>query len=220
MATVLDDPIDKARGYAFEFGMDLANHLPMVLWAMRRLGGSVEDAERFTHHYLEENKLAAVRPSPGPIEPDRWDDHVGDRAYEGAYRTFFVQELKRLDEDALLRHYLPRLAPGLPASALHALMRLAYAFDAKSTNETAQALAYWATTYLHLGGRVGGKPQTNDPVEVLGLIAQEPAFRGIEPERDLLWEFMRSMAQKPEFEPVYNWLAIDAETIPKMAHGS
>ncbi len=209
-----------ARELAFEFGMDLSNHLPMVLWALNRLGGTVEDAERFTAKYKRENSVGPVRPSPGPIEPDSWTDHLGERAYEAAYREFFASELERLGEGRLLETYLPSLAPGIAASALHAFMRLAYAFDARSPDETARALAYWASTYLRLGEGIGSAVHDAEPLEVLQRIAEEPAFRAIEPERDLLWEFMRSMAQKPEFRPVQDWLRVDDDTVAKMAHAS
>lgn len=215
-----DDRLISAREDAFEFGMDLANHLPMVLWALRRIGGTDQDVERFEACYRRDNALKPVVASPGPIEPDTWTDHCGDRAYEAAYRAFFAQELRRYGEGALLRHYLPTLASGVTASAFHALMRLAYAFDAASDEETAKALAYWATTYLSLGASEGAEPRTSEPAAVLSMIAAEPAFRGIEPPRDLLWEFMAATARQPEFKQVHDWLEIDHQTVPKMAQAS
>ena len=46
------------------------------------------------------------------------------------------------------------------------------------------------------------------------------AFRHVEPERDLLWHFMRAVAQKPEFAPVVDMLAIGPETHDRVARCS
>ena len=46
------------------------------------------------------------------------------------------------------------------------------------------------------------------------------AFRQVEPERDLLWHFMRAIAEKPEFVPVVDMLAIGPETHDRVARCS
>ena len=46
------------------------------------------------------------------------------------------------------------------------------------------------------------------------------AFRHVEPERDLLWHFMRAVSQKPEFAPVVDMLAIGPETHDRIARCS
>ena len=98
--------------------------------------------------------------------------------------------------------------PGIAASATHALMRMAYATMTDSDEETGVALGYWAATYLPLCASRGARPSTDDPAEVLAFMYGPEAFRHIEPERDLLWHFMRAVAAKPEFEPVVDMLAI------------
>lgn len=210
----------EARALSVEFGNDLANHLPMVLWAQQRLGGTDVDAERFAAHYVAANGCTPPASSPAPIGPEAWTEHFGDRRFESAYRAFFASELGRLGEAELLARYLPRLVPGIAASALHSLMRLAYAIDAQSPAEVATALAYAATTYLPLGQGVGAAPRTPDPGGVLALMAEEPAFRDVTCENTLLWHFMRRMTEIPEFRPVYDWLEVGPETITTMARDS
>lgn len=225
MKTTLAPPtfaatLAEARALSVEFGTDLANHLPMVLWAQHRLGGDEADAARLASAYVAANGCRRPLPSPAPIEPDAWTARLGDRRFEAAYRSFFAAESARLGQAALLARYLPPLVPGVAASALHALMRLAYALDAASPEEVATSLAYAAATWLPLGQGVGAAPRTADPGGVLALMAGEPAFRGVSCESTLLWRFMERMSAIPEFAPVYDWLEVGPDTIPRMARDS
>jgi hypothetical protein len=115
--------------------------------------------------------------------------------------------------------YLPDM-PGIAASATHAFMRMAYATMTDSDEETGVALAYWAATYLSLGPSRGLTPSTDDPAEVLAFMSDPLTFRHVEPERDLLWHFMRAVSEKPEFGPVVDMLAIGPETHDRIARCS
>ena len=225
MTTALAAPtfartLAEARALSVEFGQDLANHLPMVLWAQHRLGGSEADAARFAEHYIRANQVQDPRPSPGPIDPADWTAHLGDRRFERAYRAFFAAEQSRLGQEALLARYWPMLVPGIAASALHGFMRLAYAFDAEAPEEAATSLAYVAATFLPLGQGTGAAPRTADPGGVLALMTEEPAFRRITCESTLLWRFMERMSQIPEFAPVHDWLEVGPDTLGRMARDS
>ena len=136
------------------------------------------------------------------------------------YRTFFAGEVARLGATPAALLYLPELMPGMAASATHAFMRMAYATMTDSDEETGVALAYWAATYLSLGASRGAKPSTDDPAEVLAFMAGPASFRHVEPERDLLWHFMRAVSEKPEFAPVVDRLAIGPETHDRIARCS
>ncbi len=211
----------EARSLSVEFGTQLANHAAMVLHAQRRLGGTEADARRFLAAYRDHTGLAPMRPSPGEVTRATWANHLGDRDFEAAHRAFFRAELARLGSGAALaREWLPRLLAGFPASALHALMRLAYAVDAQDDAEVAEALGYWSATYLPLGEGVGGPPVTADPVEVLLRVGAEPALAVVTVEVDLLWHFMRNTAARPEFAPVYDWLEMRPDTLDRIAGAS
>lgn len=208
----------EARGFSAEFGTDLANHAAMVLQAQRRLGGTEADARRFLDAYKRANGLAPMRPSPGAVTRANWARHLGDRDFEAAYRAFFRAELRRLGSGtALARAWLPRLLPGIAASALHALMRLAYAVEAGDAGETAEALGYWSATFLPLGEGIGSAPVTADPLEVLRRVGAEPGLAGVTVERDLLWHFMRNTAARPAFAPVHDWLEVRPDTLDRIA---
>jgi hypothetical protein len=219
-AATLAATLAEARALSVEFGQDLANHLPMVLWAQHRLGGTAADAVRFAEAYVRANGVTHPRLSPGPIDPANWTAHLGDRRHESAYRSFFTAEHERLGQRALLVRYWPTLVPGIAASALHAFMRLAYAFDADEPGEAATSLAYAAATYLPLGQGSGAPPRTPDPGGVLALMTAESAFRDVTCESTLLWRFMERMSTIPEFAPVHDWLEIGPDTLARMARDS
>jgi hypothetical protein len=211
----------EARSLGVEFGTQLANHAAMVLYAQRQLGGSEAQARRFMDAYLVNTGLAPVAPSPGEVTRATWASHLGDRGFEAAHRAFFRAELARLGSGAALqREWLPKLLPGMAASALHALMRLAYANHANDDAEVAEALGYWSACYLPLGEGVGAAPVTDDPVQVLLRVGAEPTLAKVKPDVALLWHFMRDTAALPAFAPAYDWLDVQADTLDRIAHAS
>ncbi len=213
----LERSVAWSRWWSAEFPICLANHLPMVLVALHRMGASDERLEAYGDIYHKQNGLIPVPEPIGKITRDNWREFLGQREHEGDYRTFFAGEVARLGATPSALHYLPHLMPGIAASATHAFMRMAYATMTDSDEETGVALAYWAATYLSLGASCSVPPSTDDPVEVLAFMHGPAAFRHVEPERDLLWHFMRAVAQKPEFAPVVDMLAIGPETHDRIA---
>jgi hypothetical protein len=209
-----------SRQWSVEFPFFLANHLPMVLIALHRMGASDDRLKAYCRIYHEQNGLV---PTPGPvgeIDRDNWRDFLGQREREGDYRAFFAGEVARLGATRAATVYLPELIPGIAASATHAFMRMAYATLIDSDEETGVALAYWAATYLSLGGSQTRAPSTDDPAEALAYMYGPETFRHVETERDLLWHFMRAVALKPEFAPVLDLLEIGPETHDRAARCS
>jgi hypothetical protein len=213
----LERAVAWSRQWSAEFPFFLANHLPMVLVALHRMGASDQRLESYCHAYHEKNGLVPVPEPIGEVTRDNWREHLGQREREGDYRAFFAGEVGRLGATQAAKAYLPQLVPGIAASALHAFMRMAYATLTDSDEETGVALGYWAATYLPLGASHGNPPSTDDPAEVLAYMYGPTTFRRVEIERDLLWHYMRAVAQKPEFAPVIDMLAIGPETHDRIA---
>lgn len=203
--------------WSAEFPYMLANHLPMILVAMHRMGASDERLESFCEIYRRQNGLVPVPEPVGEVTMQNWRDFLGQREREGDYRAFFAGEVAHHGADAAARHYLPLLFDGFAASALHAFMRMAYATWTDNDEETSIALAYWAATYLSLGRSRAAAPATDDPAAVLGVMYGPQSFRHIETERDLLWHNMRAVAAKPEFRQVVDMLAIGPDTLGRFA---
>jgi hypothetical protein len=216
----LERLLAEARGFSGEFPVMLANHLPMVLVAMQRLGGSAERLAEFFAVYRDANHLVSPPSPAAPIERMNWRAALGDRKREADYRSFMRIEVTRLGSRAAIATYLPTLLPGTAASATHGLMRLAYGVLRDDAEEIAAALGYWAATYIELGRTTGAAPVTDDPVDVLVRMRAVEAYRHIEPELDLLWHFMREMAKQPEFRPVVDWLDIGPDTFRRATAAS
>jgi hypothetical protein len=216
----LDRLLGRAREFSAEFPQFLANHQPMVLVALHRLGASDHRLRAFFEAYRDVSGLVPIPPSVAPIERTSWTTALGDRAREGDYREFFTAEVSRLGIRDVIARYLPVLTPAIASSALHAFMRLAYGVMRQDPREVAAALGYWAATYLTLGSATAAKPVTGDPAEVLLRLREVEAYRHIEVDLDLLWKFMAAMAARPEFAPVIDWLAIGPETLRRVAQTS
>jgi hypothetical protein len=192
----------------------------MVLVALHRMGASDDRLEAYCQIYHKQNGLVPIPEPVGAITRGNWREFLGQREREGDYRAFFAGEMVRLGATPAALLYLPELMPGMAASATHAFMRMAYATMTDSDEETGVALAYWAATYLSLGPSRGLTPSTDDPAEVLAFMSDPLTFRHVEPERDLLWHFMRAVSEKPEFGPVVDMLAIGPETHDRIARCS
>ena len=210
----------ECREFSGEFPDFLANHLPMVLVAMHRLGGSDARLNAFFATYRDKNRLPPPPARVAPIARETWDASLGDRARERDYIDFFHGEVARTGARVAIANYLPRLLPGLAASATHGLMRLAYGVLRDDPEEIATALGYWSATYLELGVAGKNAAVTDDPGEALLRMQPVESFRHVETELDLLWHFMRAVAAKPEFGAVVDWLAIGPDTAARMREAS
>lgn len=212
----------KAEGLqdSAEFPLFLANHLPMILVALDRLGAPAERLAAFAQAYRAGNGLVPCPAVVTPLTVETWESALGARDQEGALRAYFGQEVGRLGGAAAIATYLPRLAPGVAGSAFHPLMRLAYAVMERDAAETGVALGYWAATYLTLDRESGAAGVTADPAEVLVRVAGIAGLAEAAPESDLVWHHMRAVARAPGFAGVADWLIIRDDTLDRMAAAS
>jgi hypothetical protein len=214
---VLEGLLAQARGFSAEFPQYLASHLPMVLVALQRLGADDDRLRAWSRTYREVSGLVPPPPRVAPVGAADWPALLGQRGREADLRDFFTGEVARLGIAGAVRTYLPRLAPGIGASALHALMRLAYGVMRQDAAEVGTALGYWAATYLPLPPATGAAPITEDPGMVLAGIAAIPGTREATPELDLLWHAVRAVGAVPGFAPVIDQLAIGEDTLRRVA---
>lgn len=181
-----------------EFPMLLANHLPMVLEAMGRLGASPERLEAYAAHYNSAHAVPQMPARVAPLSAVTWREAIGQRDREADLRDFFCAEVSRLGGAETIRLYMPDLARGVAASATHGLMRLAYAVRRRDEAEIGHALGYWAATYLAFPVRAGTSPA--DPIALVLEMHGEPAFRGITVSSTLLWKWIEHMGTVPRFQ--------------------
>ena len=135
----------QSRHYAPLYGNRLANHLPMALLALDRLGADADTMRRFADGYAR--KLLPAADSASELDPH---DYLGSAGDYPRFVLFFQDRLREAGMQAVLRDWVPVLVPGLAASAFHGLIRLAYAIEGGIEDEIALALAYWASEYASL----------------------------------------------------------------------
>jgi hypothetical protein len=213
----LDAIMGEMPAWGSEFASTFyANHAPMVLVALDRLGGSGARLRDFFEHYRDFKVLEPFGTTMSRLDRSNWTDAIGKREREADLRAFFAGEVQALGIDGALRAYLPRLAPGVGASALHALMRVAYGIIRQDAVEISIALSYWTATFLEMPASTGAAPVTDDPAEVLRRVAALRSMHGL-PIHEMLWQNMLESGRTPEFPPVVDWLAITPETPSKFA---
>src|SRR5262245_39167846 len=143
-AAALIGEVGKRSG---EYPGYLANHLPMVLEAMARLGATAGRLKEYAAYYQNTHKVPYPPGDGVRIERSSWLTALGDRSREADYREFFVGEVATLGSHEAIHIYVPVLASGVAASATHGLMRLAYGTLRDDETEIGIALGYWAATY-------------------------------------------------------------------------
>ena len=213
----LDRALAVARQDSVEFPRYLANHAPMVLIALDRLGAPGDRLDGWYGAYRAKNGLVPPPPAVAPITEETWRVSLGDRSREADYRTFFSAEVRRLGLSLAISQYLPTLIPGVAGSALHPLMRLAYAVLNNDADEAGAALGYWATTYLPLPAAGLYPATTEDPGAVLAMVGEIEGTRGYEVEIDLLWHHIRHVSHLAGFAPLVDRLAFTPDTPRRMA---
>lgn len=204
-----------------EFPVDLANHLPMVLEAMSRLGASPARLEDYAGHYTRVHAVPFPPPPVAPIGEATWLEALGHRERESDLRLFFEGIVGETGGPAAVRRYLPVLTPGVAASATHGLMRLAYALLRKDDAEVAAALGYWATTYLAYDSIPKDRiAHVTDPVAHLAAMAEEPELQNLEGPTHLLWKWIEAMGTVPAFQDRLGQIVARPDSLDRMRQGA
>ena len=142
-----------------------------VARALRRLGRDLHEGERAE---------ARRRRAGAAITAESWRRASGRSRPRGRLsRLFFARGTAPRCGQAE-RLYLPVLVPGIAASALHALMRLAYAHLRNDAAEIATSLGYWAVDLAASGRGRSGRPRHRRSGRAAGKAAQH---RGAPPAR-------------------------------------
>ena len=213
---VLRDLLAQIPDYGSEFVGTFANHAPMVLVAQAQMGASGLQLRRFFTNYKDYKGLLPFKKSDLSIDEANWRGHLGERHHEDAYRRFFAMQLGQVGRAEVLHRWLPQLAPGVGASAFHALMRVAYAVLNDDDPEIVNGLAYWCACWLQMPAATGTPPLSRQPGAVLVHAGSIPAMKG-QPVHALIWQNMHQSFELPGFETAGDWLAIDDDTLKRCA---
>src|SRR3984957_21300648 len=85
----LERSVAWSRRWGAEFPVCLANHLPMVLVALHRMGASDERLEAYCHTYHKQNGLVPVPEPIGAITRDNCGEFGGEPEKYEDLRGFF-----------------------------------------------------------------------------------------------------------------------------------
>lgn len=188
--------IEDGRRHSAFYARGLANHLPMALVALDRLGASEARVARFAAGY--EKKLEAM---PAPIEEITERSaaaYLGRPEALGSWGLFFARELASAGTEAALRRWTGVLMPGVGSFAFHGIIRTAYALESGSERELARALASWAAAYAELGTAPQASASGPSPAQALAALAGDPRFTRRRYAGGRIAERMSRVAADPE----------------------
>ena len=166
--TTLHTLLDEGAAFDPVYGNELANHLPMALVALDRLGASHAHLGAYAAGYAKRVGLRPARAAAAWPAGDAWTSRLGQPDAWPMYRNLFTQWLEHESAGAVLSQALPALMPGCAAAAFHGVIRTAYGVQAEHMGEIAEGLAYWSATHQRLGTWPQGVvADADDPAELL-----------------------------------------------------
>lgn len=174
---VMDEALELLERFGFESKSAGATHAPMVADALCALGRG-DAVMPWIQRYAP--RLEARPRLGGSVDAFNWQDALGRFALLGGWIDLFDRELSERPWRSVLDQWLPRLAPGIAAAALHGLIRTSHASRSLANADTpmrrhelAQALAYWAARYLVLPGVLTSSGKAR-PTEALSRLQIRP----------------------------------------------
>ncbi|MFV8781309.1 questin oxidase family protein [Microbulbifer sp. SA54] len=141
--------LEAGSRYHVQYGDRLANHLPMVLIALDKLGAT---PAQLRHAFDRSTPHLQLRPGSPVMEiRDIRSCRNRDDLFPSALH-YYEQQLRQLGIAQCLHQELPPLLPSIATAAFHGLIRTAYGIDAGHLEEIAMGLAYWNQEYHALPG--------------------------------------------------------------------
>jgi len=143
ISTYCKQLIQSIQIYSPEFTNTDTNHLPMALLALSRLGASDQQLDKFYDYYFP--KLVPITEPTAELIHSREDvlAATGQTQQFPNLRDYFLEQLNAQGIDQVIQDYSLELTQRLKSSALHCLIRVAYAYELQDKQELASALAYW-----------------------------------------------------------------------------
>jgi len=210
-------PLDEALEQLAFAGPELkntnSNHAPMAIEALCTLGRG-----RAVQPWLERYRdgLLPRPPRVQRIGRTEWATALGQPRRVGDWFELFGNELSEEPWRAVLERWVPRLAPGIVAAALHGVIRTGHAVRAIAFEDTpprrrelADGLAYWAAEYQVLPSRAR-QAQAALPSTAIARVPMIPPA-----ERGTFASLTGALGQLDAFEPFAETLtAVDPRRDP------
>ncbi|SEA46079.1 questin oxidase family protein [Microbulbifer marinus] len=159
--------LEAASRYHVRYGDRLANHLPMVLIALDKMGASREQLQHAFDRSIPHLERPELLPPNASFSIS--DCRNREERFPSALRYYEIQVKQHGIADCLRRE-LPPLLPAIATAAFHPLIRTAYGIDARHQQEVAAGLAYWNLEYHTLAA---SEVRTSVPAaEILHKLAE------------------------------------------------
>lgn len=191
----------QAPAYAARYGGELADHLPMSVSALARMGADASRIADFTRAYVAEK---ALRP-------------LDERDAEYLARARMRERIAHESREAVLRAELRSLQAGLGAGAFHALIRAAYGVADANDEEIAAALTYWREAALDLG--VAVVPIETTRFDIVAKLRDARERLGHVPQTltGLIADRMAGVARDPAFAAVVGRPCFSSSSLAEIA---
>jgi hypothetical protein len=199
---------------------EIGSHLELALASLVELGASDAQLERFDADYRGRWPLERLPAPRAAISDALWWRYLGNRRLEPEFRRYFADRVAAEGAEAVLRAALPVLVEGIAASAWHALIRTMLGWIRADDAEIAAGLGYWAATFLRLGRGPGGPALSDRPAALLARLRADPVVRAMDHFGISLWRRTEALGLEPHFAPVIDWLAVDDDTLGRLAQDS
>lgn len=134
MTATIDEALELLEDSGPEFGKGLSNHGPMAAEALVTLGRSgamIPWVERY------KRRLQAEPSGRNRIDPPEWREALGDYRRVANRGAFFERELTERPWRQVVGDWVPVLAPGLIAAAMHGIIRTVHAARSLESDEHA-----------------------------------------------------------------------------------
>ena len=188
-----------------------ANHAPMVLIALYRMGA---DHDQLRQYYAkvgigstasEKSALQVPR-----IDRGSWTKYLGIFGAWSSYRQFFQDEIGKHGVQEVLASYLPPLMRGVAGHAFHPLIRVGYGIDLNDKDEIAFGLAYWASAYLPAPEIAKTKSRV-DPAGMLNELKNSEWLRGVKPHGQNIARRIGQFYAHEEFRRLVRPIELDSD---------
>lgn len=188
--------IEQAHRYSAFYRGYLANHLPMALVALDRMGASDAEIARFCAGYVRQlEPMPAAAASIALGDEERF---IGRRDAFPAWVDYFERRVASEGAPSVLGEWADRLVTGIGTAAFHGAIRTAYALESGSRAELAHALAYWVAAFERIG--VTADPSgTASPAEAMAAMSRDPDYAGRRPAGAGIAGRIASVAARPSF---------------------
>ncbi|GMG88027.1 questin oxidase family protein [Biformimicrobium ophioploci] len=185
--------LEAGQKFHYLYGNRLANHLPMALIALDRLGATQAQLQG----YFDK---ASTRLQPIEASAGASDLHFPALRGRGEHyflpaKQFFQEQIAAHGREKTIREFLPRLLPSIATSAFHAMIRLAYAVDARHAEETAAALAYWTVDYQEFPSNAETKP--HNCARIIADVTER--YPKIEFSKGIIVDHMLDVVRQPDW---------------------